>query len=109
MYSLYSTSHENPISDKIYRSEFHKLNLSFKKPKVDTCHTCDLFKMKLNIATDETKKSALETERDAHLLAADMAYNEKKSDKNTAVTDKKSCVCLLTYNNACQPQLCNHL
>ncbi|CAG4949581.1 unnamed protein product [Parnassius apollo] len=72
MYSLYSTSHENPVSDKIYRREF----------------PCDLFKMKLNIATDETKKFALETERDAHLLAADMAYNEK-FDKNTSITDKK--------------------
>lgn len=89
MYSLYSESHENPVSDKIYRKKFHKLNLSFKKPKVDTCHTCDLFKMKLNIATDEITKLALEKERDSHLLAADMAYKEKQCDKNIAMTNNK--------------------
>jgi hypothetical protein len=89
MYSLYATLHQKPVSDKVYRKEFHRLNLRFKKPKVDTCHNCDLFKMKINVAADENTKLNIQTERDSHLLAADMAYKEKQIDKQTAAINKE--------------------
>lgn len=59
MYSLYSESHTQVVSDKMYRREFHKLNLKFEKSKVDTCHACDVFKMKLEIATDDRLKHTI--------------------------------------------------
>ena len=60
MYDMYKTSRTKPVSRKC----FHELNLSFKKPKQDTCNACD----ELN-ANDDSRPSL------QHDLAA--AYETK--------------------------------
>ena len=32
----------NPVCKTIYQAELEKLNISFKTPKVDNCHYCDV-------------------------------------------------------------------
>ena len=42
VYDLYKEITVNLVSCKYYSAEFHKLKLTFKKPKIDTCHKCDI-------------------------------------------------------------------
>lgn len=49
MYRLYKESCSNPVSLKLYSKCFHDLNLSFKQPAKDTCHTCDLLNTKISL------------------------------------------------------------
>jgi len=48
LYSIYCESHTNPVSRKLYEDEFHKLKLTFKKRKTDTCHKCDVLFLKID-------------------------------------------------------------
>ncbi|KAJ8883378.1 hypothetical protein PR048_015221 [Dryococelus australis] len=52
MYELYKQklNSENPVSKSVYRREFLDHNLKFKKPRVDTCKTCDSFNYHQDIA-----------------------------------------------------------
>ncbi|XP_072391070.1 uncharacterized protein [Diabrotica undecimpunctata] len=88
MYSLYKESYQNPVSYPYYRSEFHKLNLSFKKPQTDTCHKCDKFVMLLK-CSDGTEKESAEIEKENHMISAEQAYQNKKQDKLLAQKTKE--------------------
>lgn len=58
MYELYRESASSkPVSFTIYSKCFHDLNLSFKKPKVDTCHKCDTLKKAIEVAKDDDKQT----------------------------------------------------
>lgn len=87
MYELYKEAHENPTSIKIYSQEFHKLKLSFKKPHVDTCFTCDKFLMKIKLSQDEQIKTELISQHEDHKILADQAYDEKKLDTQLSKND----------------------
>lgn len=87
MYSLFRETNEHPPSIKIYRQEFHKLNLSFEKPHVDTCFTCDKFRMKIQVAQDENIKSELIAQHNQHKMSADQAYEEKRKDSHLYADD----------------------
>ncbi|KAL4152897.1 hypothetical protein QTP88_000730 [Uroleucon formosanum] len=45
----------------IYEREFHKLKLSFKKPKVDTCHKCDTLQMQIKTAEESKNEDMVIT------------------------------------------------
>ncbi|KAJ9583050.1 hypothetical protein L9F63_022607 [Diploptera punctata] len=86
MYELYRHCTASPVSLTIYTKCFHELNVAFRKPKQDTCHTCDLFNMKVTtfIGEEEVTK-----ERDAHHKAAEEeAYSAKRHDKEDAKLDE---------------------
>lgn len=80
MYQLYRESHENPPSIKIYSEEFHKLKLSFKKPRADTCFTCDKFRMQIELSQDGNTKSNLIAEHEQHKMLGDQGYEQKGLD-----------------------------
>lgn len=86
MYNLYCEGRTNNVSRSIYEREFKKLNISFKHPKVDTCHKCDVLALKLKIAEDCDKLSINE-EIKQHHSAADEAYLDKARSKDLAKTD----------------------
>ncbi|XP_050512967.1 uncharacterized protein LOC126888649 [Diabrotica virgifera virgifera] len=88
MCSLYKESHQNPVSYPYYRTEFHKLNLSFKKPQTDTCHKCDKFVMVLK-CTDGADKESAAIEKENHIISAEQAYQAKKQDKLLAQKTKE--------------------
>lgn len=77
----------NPVSRRIFETEFHKMNLSIKKPKVDTCATCDKLALQITTVTDKTD---LQTQLDAHHKLAEIAYETKKRDKLLSSCDKTS-------------------
>lgn len=87
MYKLYCDISNKAVSRSVYEEEFHKMNLSFKERKTDTCHKCDLFKMKIQVCVDENEKDNLVKERELHHTAADLAYESKRVDKEEAIND----------------------
>ncbi|CAG4977286.1 unnamed protein product [Parnassius apollo] len=59
-----------------------------KKPSLDTCNTCDSYKMKIKLALPsdiENPKQELE----AHQIQADSAYAIKKKDKEECTDAKR--------------------
>lgn len=74
MYRLYKESCSNPVSLKLYSKCFHDLNLSFKQPAKDTCHTCDLLNTKISLAQGQ-EIQALRAELAAHHTLAEKAYS----------------------------------
>lgn len=80
----------NPVCRNIYEREFHKMKLSFKAPKVDTCHKCDTFAMKLKVSTEE-EKTEIDEEMKKHHEEADKAYEMKRRDKERCKIDTSRC------------------
>ncbi|CAH2104535.1 unnamed protein product [Euphydryas editha] len=85
MYDLFCENRENPPSVKIYSQEFHKLGLSFKKPRADTCYTCDKFKMQIQLCQEDQVKNELIAQHEHHKIAADQAYEIKKFALSSSV------------------------
>lgn len=100
MYRLYTDTTDHPVSRTIYEREFHKLNLRFKKPHVDTCHKCDILQMEMKIATEnnnEAKRLNSEATLTIHQEMAEKAYECKKRDKEAAKIDGKENVFLFRF------------
>lgn len=90
MYDLYKEGKSNPVGRPIYQREFHKQNLSFKKPQVDTCFKCDTLHMKVQVATSSTnqeEKVCAEKDLQIHQEQANSAYEAKKANKEEARAD----------------------
>lgn len=83
------------VSRTVYEKIFHDMNLSIKKPKTDTCHTCDKMQMQIVISSDDAKH-AMEEMLANHQLLADEAYSSKATDKESALLDDSSTV--LTFD-----------
>ena len=71
----------------VFNEEFHNLNLRIKKPKVDTCSTCDKFLMQLKTVNEEQKIEVTE-KLEAHKLLADQGYISKNQDKQLSKMDQ---------------------
>ncbi|XP_055523150.1 uncharacterized protein LOC129717309, partial [Wyeomyia smithii] len=70
-----------------YRLVFKSMNLSFRKPKVDTCGKCDRLTMEIKLEMDLVKKGELQQLLDCHQIAADKVYKEKTKDVALAKID----------------------
>lgn len=81
MFALYRESTQyDPVSITIYSQEFKKMGLKFKKPKIDTCSTCDSLAIAISASTGEARTN-IEIKLKEHQQAADDAYDAKKKDK----------------------------
>lgn len=85
MYELYCENRNKCVSLFVYQPEFHKLGLKFKKPNVDTCHNCDVVKLKIEVADTEIKKKRLTEMAHQHQTLADKAYVAKRNDEDLAL------------------------
>lgn len=56
MYKLYRSECNEPVSRTIYEREFKKTKLKFKLRKADTCHKCDVYKMKIEMENNDANK-----------------------------------------------------
>lgn len=91
MYKLYCKERDNPVSITKYTEIFKTLNIKFKKPKIDTCNTCDIFQMKIKTSSgDELEK--VQKEQAEHHRIADFGYESKRIDINATKQDNKSVV-----------------
>lgn len=81
MYKLYSEEHANYVSITKYSEIFKSLNLKFKKSKLGFCNKCELMRMQIKSAENEEKKLKLLSEKNAHLMDADSAYECKRVDQ----------------------------
>ncbi|XP_062565031.1 uncharacterized protein LOC134227504 [Armigeres subalbatus] len=72
-----------PVQYITYLRVFKKMNISFRKPKMDTCGECDKFAITLKLSSGE-QKSEVEASRDAHHNQAQEAYRQKRNDVNFA-------------------------
>lgn len=102
MYKLYRVETHEPVCRSIYEREFKKTKLSFKVRKADTCHKCDVFKMKIEMESNDENKNKLTEERDQHVKNADIAYNTKRIDKDKSKLDP-STICLTFDLQQCLP------
>jgi hypothetical protein len=78
------------VTYAFYTGRFNTFDLSFAKPLVDSCATCDELKIQLAVAADETTADALRAERKLHLLEADRGYAMRKHDQELAEASRKS-------------------
>lgn len=102
MYEMYKAEYINPVSIRYYREEFHRMKLSFKKPKQDTCHECDKYKLKIELTQNEEEKGEIIEKRDTHQKAADYRYIRKSQDSALAKVDT-SVKCLTFDLQQCLP------
>ncbi|XP_036326739.1 uncharacterized protein LOC118739490 [Rhagoletis pomonella] len=86
MHRLYGDKYDHSVSLSKFAQLFGTLNLKFKKPKVDTCHKCDLLQCKIQVAKSEELES-LKLEQTKHLDLAQQAYDSKKNDKGKSLND----------------------
>lgn len=87
MFELYKNQVENPVSFSIYSKEFKKLDLKFKKPKLDTCHKCDVLKMKAQVEKCDIERNKILLELKQHNEDAERGYTSKSVDKDIAKND----------------------
>ncbi|KAL9701092.1 hypothetical protein quinque_004533 [Culex quinquefasciatus] len=84
MYNLYIQKCKKQGLDAVhynsYRLIFKQFKLSFRKPKMDTCNTCDKLAIRLKLAASETEAAKVQHEREEHQGKASAAYAEKKKD-----------------------------
>nr|CAH7745912.1 unnamed protein product [Callosobruchus chinensis] len=93
MYGLYKEKYGNngdaPVSEAIYRHVFHHdFNLHFHVPSKDTCVRCDLFKAKLNCATDDNVKKTINQEHTLHLRKSEKARQSLIDDKSACILNR---------------------
>lgn len=88
MYQMYKEKSTNPVSYPYFGNIFRTMGLSFKKPSLDTCHTCDAYRMKIKLALPQDAE-ILKGEVDVHHLEADSAYSMKKKDKEESSEVKR--------------------
>ena len=89
MYDLYKEkciSENVPVSSKVYRSIFcTEYNLSFHKPKKDTCTFCNTYNEKVRTGfVSETETN----NHEEHLKRKDDARNKKEKDKEISKHNK---------------------
>ena len=71
-----------PQKASLYRKIFvEEFNLSFHRPKNDTCAKCDKFEMQLKCCQSEIERISIEEEQNTHLHLAESAYESKRRDK----------------------------
>jgi hypothetical protein len=78
------------VTYAFYTGRFNTFDLSFAKPEVDSCATCDELKIQLSAAVDEDAADALRAQRKLHLLEADRGYAMRKHDHELAEASRKS-------------------
>lgn len=76
-----------PVGYNTYRIIFNSLNLSFRKPKQDTCGVCDELRIKMKMETDMDEKERFEQQLKVHQDAARRVYEEKRMDIKRTRTD----------------------
>lgn len=62
------------VSTAVLFRRFKRFDLKFGKPEVDSCATCDEFKLQISAAVDEDVAAVLRAQKKSHLLEADRAY-----------------------------------
>ena len=111
MYRLYLEKHEPIVYAELelggntkpevkyeyYNNRFNNNhNLSFGRPRSDTCPTCEDFELKIKEESDPTIKSQLETGRDIHHRKAETFYSSLK--EHTALAGHDQTVATLCFD-----------
>lgn len=88
MYKLYKRKFKvDPVSKSSYKKVFYRrFNLRFKSPKKDTCKKCDIYKVKIKDADEQTRQ-LLEEWHNTHLEEAELLQELMKDDMKKAVVD----------------------
>ncbi|CAG5035312.1 unnamed protein product [Parnassius apollo] len=94
LYNLYKLKTDAPVSKTIFKKVFETMNLSFKKPSVDTCSKYDCINMKLKYASVD-QAANLKTLKE-HQEAFKTAYEDEKADKQ--LTQSSEVVAVITFD-----------
>lgn len=63
LYRLYTEKYSDCVSESKYRDIFTTLDIKFKKPQLDLCNTCELFKSKIRNSVDEDEKKSMKLQQ----------------------------------------------
>ncbi|KAL4085155.1 hypothetical protein QTP88_027447 [Uroleucon formosanum] len=69
----------------LFKEVFNKTGYKFKKPKLDTCKTCDTFVLQIKQCKDIQQKILLQQQHETHKKLADLGCMQKKEDKINAL------------------------
>ncbi|KAK4881137.1 hypothetical protein RN001_004456 [Aquatica leii] len=76
--------------DNIHQKFFvENYNITFGKPKSDTCQKCDKLTNKINGANSDAEKKVLEREKSFHIVKADHFYTDLKDKTQLSKNDPK--------------------
>lgn len=91
MYELYqkkcATQNLVPVHYSTYRLIFKSYNLSFRKPKTDTCGKCDRMMVQIKMESNPKEKEKLQLQLENHQNSARRVYNEKRKDIDATKTN----------------------
>ena len=111
MYRLYvqkCTEEEKlPVKESFYRNVFMtEFNLRFKKPRSDTCKTCEELKVKIAATDDETEENNLKRDLELHHRKAEAARKAMDADSQVASVEEDSmCLCFDLQQTLDTPKL----
>ena len=97
MYRLYQedckATNAKPVKEWFYRNVFNtQFNLRFKRPRSDTCKTCEELKIGIETAPED-ERQRLKTRLDLHHRKAQAARDAMKADtKHAAEDDATLCI-----------------
>lgn len=80
-FELYTERYGNCVSESKFYKIFREVGIKIKKPQVDTCGRCDSLKTQIRFSKTESKKLELQDALRIHVEEADIAFQQKKSDK----------------------------
>ena len=109
MYRLYvqkCTEEEKlPVKESFYRNVFMtEFNLRFKKPRSDTCKTCEELKVKIAATDDETEENNLKRDLELHHRKAEAARKAMDADSQVASVEEDSmCLCFACNRHSTHP------
>ncbi|KAL4127037.1 hypothetical protein QTP88_011235 [Uroleucon formosanum] len=93
----------------LFKEVFNKTGYKFKKPKLDTCKTCDTYVLQIKQSKDIQQKILLQ-QPETHKKLADLGYMQNKEDKINALASNNIRVLVFHLEQVLDtPALCTNV
>lgn len=84
MYDEYKTENVGKCgSYELFKKVFKETGYKFKKPKIDTSKTCDMFQINIKQCNNEVERATLKKSYEEHKEMTDYGYLKKNEDKES--------------------------
>lgn len=93
LYNIYKLENEDSVSYNVFNKKLDEFNVSFYKPKKDTCSRCDEYKAAIsNQDVSEERRKKMEEEHQEHLKRASEARKLLKNTEQLCRTQAENLV-----------------
>ncbi|XP_058442947.1 uncharacterized protein LOC131438653 isoform X2 [Malaya genurostris] len=84
------------VSYSTYHKIFKQMNLSFRKPRVDTCNYCDELQIRRRLAVDPIDRESIESDLETHQKRGEAIFEKKRFDIKES---RESCdICTFSFD-----------